>query len=216
MTPEKLLKTAHKKGISVVAITDHNTLKGSEIAQKLAPQYNITVIPAVEIDTADHCQILAYGISEPIVPYRKTEIIINEIHKQGGVAILPHPFDFIYRVRNLKKIIQLADGMEVTNMGTFGNRKARKFAKKYGVKVQTVGADAHVWTLLDSALMGFSDNCNSVNDYLYALKNGLFTTRVKKAHPKAMAIAAVNLAFTQVYGFFIGARTRLKVDISEG
>lgn len=214
-TPEKLLKMAKKKGLSAVAITDHNTLKGNIEAQKLAYKYNIIVIPAMEIDTSERSHILAYGIKKAIKPYRKQDVIIKEIHDQGGIAILAHPYNSVYKTKNLKETAKLADGVEVMNMGTFGNRKAQKFAKKNNIKVQTVGADAHVSSLLDSAVVAFYDECKQVEDYLAALKTGFFHRKLKRSHLYATIVATWNIIYTQVYGFLTAEFVRDKLSLLE-
>jgi PHP family Zn ribbon phosphoesterase len=61
MTPEAIIEAAVKQGISVLAITDHNTDKNVAPAQEYALKYagTLLVLPGVEITTA-HGHLLAY------------------------------------------------------------------------------------------------------------------------------------------------------------
>src|ERR1700709_1239163 len=62
MTPEAIVDSAVKQGLSVIAITDHNSNKNVDLAiarahEKYAGQ--ILVLPGVEVTTA-HGHLLAY------------------------------------------------------------------------------------------------------------------------------------------------------------
>jgi len=47
-----VLNRAKEVGLNVIAITDHDEIKGSLKAFDLAPQFGIEVIPGIEITTA--------------------------------------------------------------------------------------------------------------------------------------------------------------------
>lgn len=47
---EDLLKHAQEAGIKTLSITDHNCVKANNLAEKLAPMYNIEYIPGINID----------------------------------------------------------------------------------------------------------------------------------------------------------------------
>ena len=47
--PLEIIKTALKKGINAISVTDHNTIKGSLEAKKLSKEYNILVITGIEL-----------------------------------------------------------------------------------------------------------------------------------------------------------------------
>ena len=52
-TVPAVLKQARRVGLDLIAITDHDEIRGALLAEKLAPQYNLQVIPGVEITTAE-------------------------------------------------------------------------------------------------------------------------------------------------------------------
>ncbi len=174
-TPEQILKTAKSKGLGAVAITDHNTTIGNLEAQLLSKKYGVLVIPAMEVSTLDG-EILAYGIKNKI-PFRLTaEEAINEIHRQGGVAVAAHPFNPKHKNQDFarideEKIMTLdLDGLEVVSP-IFGIQdRWRILAKKMGVAM-TAGSDAHTPALIGSVWTEFDNNCNTVEKIINAIKN---------------------------------------------
>jgi len=141
--PEAVFKRARKIGLGAIAITDHDTLAGVEVAKKIAKNFkDIIFIPGEEITTtAGH--IIALGITEVIPRGVTPEEAVDRIKKQGGVAIAPHPFGIRYGVKNW--IFKLPfDGIETLNVwGTIGsNKKAQKAHEN--IDVAAIGAsDAH-------------------------------------------------------------------------
>lgn len=64
-TPAEIIRRASSIGLDAVAVADHNTMRGSELAVKEASGSGITVVPAVEISTSGG-HIVALGIQEEI------------------------------------------------------------------------------------------------------------------------------------------------------
>ncbi|HSG43210.1 MAG TPA: PHP domain-containing protein [Anaerolineales bacterium] len=52
-TVRGILKQASSVGFNVIAITDHDDIRGAFDARELGSQYNIEVIPGVEVTTKD-------------------------------------------------------------------------------------------------------------------------------------------------------------------
>ena len=91
-TPLEMIKAAIKKGLDGLAITDHNTVKGSLVGKKVAKKYkNFILITGCEIRTKS-CEVIALGIKENISPNLSLEETIEKIHDLGGIAVIPHPF----------------------------------------------------------------------------------------------------------------------------
>lgn len=149
-SPEKLLKTALKKGLDGIALTDHNTTAGWKKAIEAAKKLNAVLILGQEIelkrDGKTIGEILGYFLKEEINPEGKNiETIIQEIKKQGGIAIIPHPFYWIKPFKDLEKYKNLIDGIEVFNSRSQtkrGNIKSFEFAQKNNLPL-TAGSDAH-------------------------------------------------------------------------
>ncbi len=144
-TPEQLFHTCLRRGITGLAITDHNTIEGALICQKVLP---LPVIVGEEVSTCSG-HVIGLFLKEAICPGLLVEETILRIRDQGGLVCLPHPFD---RVRSshlteaeLNAAASLVDMVEVFNSRNLfeqANRQALVYARAYD-KLQTVGSDAH-------------------------------------------------------------------------
>jgi len=66
-SPRRLIEMCHRSGLKVVALADHNSIRGIPEAIHAAKAYGISVIPAIEMDCTYHdvnLHILGYGIHE--------------------------------------------------------------------------------------------------------------------------------------------------------
>lgn len=100
-TPEAVVKRCREKGITCLAVTNHNTIAGTqetrEAAQKLG--VNLLVLAGEEITTGEFnpagkkIQLLAYFLEETISPGLSIKQTLRAIKKQGAFAGIPHPFE---------------------------------------------------------------------------------------------------------------------------
>ena len=60
-TPSEVVSLASQKGLSAIAITDHDTMGGVPEAMKTASTYGIEVIPGLEISTKHHSAVHILG-----------------------------------------------------------------------------------------------------------------------------------------------------------
>ena len=142
--PDKVVKTAIKRGLSGIAITDHDTLEGSLMAKKYETE-DFEVIIGSEIST-ERGEIIGLFLSHEI----KSNIfqdVLEEIKEQDGITVLPHPFDDIRRngINPGKKDIKLVDCVETFNSRCLRqkyNNKAIEFARTNGLS-GVAGSDAH-------------------------------------------------------------------------
>ena len=51
LSPEQVVRTAKKKAIAAVGITDHDTIEGVAPAQKAGQRYSVEVVPGLELST---------------------------------------------------------------------------------------------------------------------------------------------------------------------
>ena len=108
-----ILKFATKRGLDGIAITDHNTLKGSIAAQRLIHdrKLEIILIRGAEITTSEG-HLLALGVEDLPPRSRSPEETIEIIHDQGGISIVPHPYHLF---RHALFRIPKCDAVEVYN-----------------------------------------------------------------------------------------------------
>ncbi len=138
-----ILKVAAKKGLAGLAITDHDTLQGSNIARKLIKDLDLKLIliPGVEVTTAEG-HLLVFGV-EMLPPRGKSPEDTSRIaHEQGGATIVPHPY---HPFRHAIGRIPDCDAVEVYNSKhLFGiaNARARWEAQKRHLPM-VAGSDSH-------------------------------------------------------------------------
>ena len=145
---EDIIKIAESREIDIIAISDHNTVDGSKVAQKLTKDKDIFVVPSIEISALEG-HIIGYGCKENIKRDLSATETIDLIHEQGGLAIIPHPYCF-YRHGLLCKADYKdlkIDAIETKNarfIVGYCNNKAKKLSKKE--KLPGLGAsDAHYY-----------------------------------------------------------------------
>lgn len=142
---EDSIKAALKKGLDGIAVTDHDTVKGWKDALDAARRLGAGVILGEEVKT-DRGEVLGLFLNEGIRS-REMHGVIDEIRSQGGLFIVPHPFDTVTRktLGSDHEEMKKADGIEVFNARVFSNsinRRAREFAESHGLAM-TAGSDAH-------------------------------------------------------------------------
>ena len=90
LTPREIVKIAQKKGLGGVAVTDHNTIEGGRQAKEYeSPDFKVIV--GAEIMT-EMGEIMGLFLSKEIKSRRLREVV-GEIRAQGGMVVVPHPFD---------------------------------------------------------------------------------------------------------------------------
>ena len=151
-SPEAMIAAAKKRGLSGIAVTDHNTcdaVKHLQLAGLIredgAAVNGFLIIPGVEISTADG-HLLCLGTTLPDMKGSPAIEVVAAIHERGGIAIAPHPFDS-FRAGILEDVLdQLSlDALETFNaavtMKSF-NEKAAEYAARRGIAA-TSSSDAH-------------------------------------------------------------------------
>lgn len=146
LSPENLLALCLRRGIGAVAVADHNQIAGALRLREIAP---FPVIVGEEIQTT--CgEIMGLFLEEVIPRNLSPEETVARIKKQGGLVIVPHPFDrlrrSVLRREALYVILNQVDGIEVFNARVtlpHDNRRALTLAEERGL-LQTAGSDGHI------------------------------------------------------------------------
>lgn len=149
--PERLIKTAIKRGLDVLTITDHDTLNGAIIGEKYVKKNKIegfTFIKGEEITTS-RGHMLGIGLEEAIKPGLSPQETADRIKAQGGAVIAPHPFGG-YGLRDYLTKTKGIDAMEVFSPVYWFNSIIKlktnfypKFAEKHHFG-HVASTDAHV------------------------------------------------------------------------
>ncbi len=141
VSPIEMVKEARRRGLSGIAITDHNNFKNWESLKKLKFD-DFVVIPGEEVSTLQG-HLLTLGITEEIKPKQDVLETIDKVHQQGGITIAPHPFDIAKEgIRDFSKFTDVIEVFNSMSLDKFANLRAKRFAVKFG-KPMSVGTDAH-------------------------------------------------------------------------
>lgn len=137
--PGAVVRAAASRGLTHLAVTDHDRIEGALRARDAAPD-ELTVILGEEIKTADG-DLVAIFIERAVPPGMSALETIAAIREQGGLVGIPHPFD---RTRGYGRksgadpaaIAGAVDWVEIYNarvIGSGANEKAALFAREYSL-----------------------------------------------------------------------------------
>jgi predicted metal-dependent phosphoesterase TrpH len=152
-TVRAILKQAADVGLDVIAVTDHDDIRGSLEARDLASQYGIESIPGVEVSTRDgHVVALFVETLPPSgLSFSDTLMLIG---KMGGIAIAPHPFNNLPNSLSLDVVIGaltnprakgVLKGIETHNMGTQAFDSIAQKLSIYLPLAKIASSDAHIY-----------------------------------------------------------------------
>lgn len=159
---------AEHTDLSVVAITDHDDVRGALEARELAARrgYPFEVVPGTEVTTREG-HLLALFVEQRLPMLRSLEWTLDEIHAQGGLAIVPHPMSWLILSVGRRALTRVAgrqsaglyfDGIELVSPSWAG-RVAASRATALNVDLLELptlgGSDAHARSLVGSAVTRF-------------------------------------------------------------
>ena len=156
-----VLARAKQVGLDVIAITDHDEIRGALKAFELAPQFGIDVIPGIEITTAEG-DLLALFVTEKIQPGRPLIETIVKVGEAGGICLAPHPMARGAGMKSLSglSILRALDhpvasriliGIETYNtmaLDRESNQLAQKLWAECPGTAQVGNSDAHVLQMI--------------------------------------------------------------------
>lgn len=143
---DAIIQRVQARGLTGIAVTDHNTMRGAFELAKIAP---FPVILGEEIRTREG-EIIGYFMQEEIPRGLGLEESIRLVHEQGGVVSVPHPVDTRRRrsalgetvLRRIIDQVEMIEGQNGRALLPGDNVRARQLAAEFG-KPMTAGSDAH-------------------------------------------------------------------------
>jgi predicted metal-dependent phosphoesterase TrpH len=149
-SPESLVRTAAARGLTHLAITDHDridgALEGRAVAERLG--LPVTVIVGEEVRTVEG-DLICLFLERPIPSGLSSDETIAAVREGGGLVGVPHPFDryrgSLLRDARMERLATSVDWIETHNarvVGAKGNEQAVAFAKEHGLPGIAV-SDAH-------------------------------------------------------------------------
>ena len=146
--PLKVVQAARARGITHLAITDHDRIDGALRAREAALP-GITVIVGEEVKTAGG-DLICLFLEEAIPPGLSPAETIARARAQGALVGIPHPFDQ-YRGSigkaedEIRALVDLVDWVEAFNARVVfrdGNERAAELARSAGIP-GVAASDAH-------------------------------------------------------------------------
>lgn len=145
LSEDKFIRVALERGLTHVAVTNHNNVEGAiavrDRAAALGVDERLTVILGEEVSTADG-EVVGIFLQRTIPRGLTAAETADEIHAQGGLVSIPHPFD-PFRASHIRRrpledlaVAGKIDMIEVFNSRvTFSrhNQEAAEFAARHRI-----------------------------------------------------------------------------------
>jgi predicted metal-dependent phosphoesterase TrpH/glycosyltransferase involved in cell wall biosynthesis len=193
---ETLLATARDAGLGAIAITDHNEVSGALAAREMADDFDVKVIVAEEVKTAEQGEVIGLFIEEKIPRGMTMSETIAEIRRQGGLVYVPHPFDRLHSVPDYEHLLEMVEEIDVLEVFnprvalTAFNEEAERFAAKYRI-VPGAGSDSHVAQGLGSVMIRVHD-FDGPEEFLEAMRDA----DIVRKHKNLIYVQALKLLQT--------------------
>lgn len=146
MSPAQVIDAAVRRGLTHIAITDHDVLDGALRTRDQAPP-QLTVIVGQEVRCIAGDLIGLY-LTRSIAPGLNLIDAVGEIRAQGGLVGLAHPFDrwrksvaSRMKPENRAQLAQMVDYVEAFNClvrDPLDDALARTYAKEHGLPMVAV------------------------------------------------------------------------------
>lgn len=155
-------------GLDVVAVTDHDGIRGAWEAREVWAKgaYRFDFVMGIEV-TAIEGHVLALFVEEPVPNLCRVEEVLEAVHKQGGLCVAPHPMTWLTRGMDRKTLLGVSearrdgvhfDGIETANQSPaarIGRRRTKELNRTRLGLAEVGGSDAHFLPVIGSAFTRF-------------------------------------------------------------
>lgn len=145
LSEDKFIRVAVERGLTHVAVTNHNNAEGAMAVRDRVAELGLTdqlhVILGEEVSTADG-EVVGIFLERTIPRGLSADETADAIHQQGGLVSIPHPFD-PFRASHIRRepLERLAEAGKVDMVEVFNsrvtftrhNQEAAEFAARYGL-----------------------------------------------------------------------------------
>ena len=175
--PVALVARAAERGLTHVAITDHDTLDGARLAADAAPP-GLRVLIGCEVGTRDGDLVVVF-LERPMPRDLTAREAIRAAREQGALVGIPHPFDHTRRSLLLDpanaELVALVDWVEAWNARVghrAANDEAAELARRAGVPGIAV-SDAHALIEVGAAFTAMAGDPSTPKGLRAALRGEL-------------------------------------------
>lgn len=191
MSLEEITGIARERGLDAVAVCDH------DLPYTGPAQCNgVLIIPGVEISTSQG-HLLGLFV-EGVQGSRDLTASAADIRRNGGLAVLAHPFQHRWEAEPLLPLVPSLDGMEVWNSradrkNPRANQMAMDFAQAHGLP-PFAGSDAHLpQEIGNGRILLEVEECS-----LPALRGALLEGRGQVSGRESLAIYTARSQYTKL------------------
>ncbi len=154
-SPQRVLEEARRRGLKVIAITDHDHLEGAKRMQELIDREGVTDVQMIwgcEVTTREG-HFIGLFMQRRVKMLARVEDAIDAIKAQGGLCVIPHPMGRLVPSLSRRKIEELLtrdygiDAIELYNPSP-ANASVRDQVRKLNTQwgfAETGSSDAHFW-----------------------------------------------------------------------
>ena len=195
-SPHRVLSEAKRRGLNVIAVTDHDHMEGAKHVQELidcGQGEGIELVWGCEV-TAREGHFLGLFMQRPVKFLMRIEAAIEAIKEQGGICVIPHPMGRLVPSLSRRKIDELLtrgypiDAIELYNPSPANasvRDHVRKLNEQWGFAV-TGGSDAHFWQHIGAAYTRFPGS--TAEDLRQALLNHTTRDGGQEAPPERLPV----------------------------
>ena len=188
--PEAILDAAERNELDVIALTDHDDIRGSFLLRDIAARRSspVRIVTGIEVTTRSG-HLLALWVEDEIPMFASLAATVAQIHAMGGLAVVPHPLSYLtfsvgegaLRSLHAGRDECRVDGIELRNPSYAGRvrwqRAARLNSDLLGA-AETGSSDAHHAHLVGTAWTEFPGA--TIEDLRHAILSR--TTRPEGRH----------------------------------
>ena len=123
---DRFIRLAVERGLTHVAITNHNNVEGAVAVRERVEAQNLEdrlhIILGEEVSSADG-EIVGIYLTETIPPGLSAEETADAIHAQHGLVSIPHPYD-PFRRSHIREapLLRLAEAGKIDAVEVFNSR----------------------------------------------------------------------------------------------
>ena len=176
--PGPMIEAARAAGLDGVCVTEHDEIRGAEVAARLGKREGFKVFRGIEVFT-ELGDMLVYGLYRDATSWKMPFDLLVRLCRDAGAALVPaHPCrtagEYVRTAGDrIACLLESVDAIETHNGGCMpeGNRAALELAAS-AMLPGTGGSDAHHLFQIGRCYTLFEDRLETDEDLVQALKRG--------------------------------------------
>ncbi|MDY6794843.1 MAG: PHP domain-containing protein [Actinomycetota bacterium] len=178
LSPDEMFDRVETLGLDAVAVTEHSTHHGAQIAYEMGKELCFTVFRGVEVYTTSG-DMLVFGTEAEVMPDMEFSELLEIVRRDGGIIISAHPTRGYwghhrkYKGHPPREVLEQVDAIEALNGGCSyqANVMATRLASELGLP-QVGGSDAHIASQVGKCVTVLQDDVWNEEELIQALRAG--------------------------------------------